>query len=567
MANSRGEMPHKGKLPSVEAIECAVLGEVLQSGRWEPKLKLDLFYHEKNKVVFVKLEGLFQTGLGVDLATALSQEWPIYPPNMMAWVAGLPMNSVAPEANWAKWLGALRGSRHQRRLYQWAKEVQSMVDLRDWEGLERLRKSPPVDDSDSGPTSGGVGGVPEAGEPEADVKSAVRTLTKRKQPGRVLADEVLRTDSRWKGTVWWDDFKKRRCIGDRAYADVDDQRISLWLSKVYRIDCPPEALSKVVAAIAADNVRDPLGEYLNGVAWDGTPRMDRWLVDGLGVEASPLVSTIGRRWLIQAVARALRPGCKADATLVLTGKQGAQKSSALRALIGPEFFSDSPILLGEVRGIQQAHSAWGHELSELSSLRGRAVEDVKAFLTTQSDTFIQMYGRQPVTWARRCFFCGTTNEDTFLGDPTGARRFWPVRVGAVDLDWIKLNRDQIWAEAVAAYRAGEIWHLDQVEEKEITEAREEFQREDLWETRIAKWLSIPEVKSRFSTELHDGRDYLTSDVILHDCLKLESHQLRDGMAERVGRILTKKLGFDRQRSRINKILIWWYPLPKNQDIT
>ena len=562
MANTTGGLPGKGKLPSVEEIERAVLGSVLQSGQWAPEVKLDMFYHEKNKVAFVKLEGLHQSGLGVDLATALSQEWPVWPPDMLAWVAGLPMASIAPEHNWAKWVAALKAARHQRRLYMWAKEVQSMVDLRDWEGLDRIRRSPPVDDSDSGPTSGTVGGVPEAGEPEPDVKKAVRTLSNRKQSGRVIADEVLRTDTRWTGAVWWDDFKKRRCIGERAYQDVDDQRISLWLAKVYRVDCPPESISKIVAAIAADNVRDPLGEYLNGVAWDGSPRLESWLVDGLGVEASPLVATIGRRWLIQAVARALRPGCKADATLVLTGKQGAQKSSALRALIGPEFFSDSPILLGEVRGIQQAHSAWGHELSELSSLRGRAVEDVKAFLTTQSDTFIQMYGRQPVTWARRCFFCGTTNEDTFLGDPTGARRFWPVRVGKVDLDWIKLNRDQIWAEAVVAYRAGEIWHLEQAEEEQITEAREEFQREDLWAGRIAKWLTIPEVKNRFAAELHDSGDHLTSDVVLSDCLKLEAHQLRDGMAERVGRILTKQVGLSRLRSRINGILVWWYPLTK-----
>ena len=165
-----------------------------------------------------------------------------------------------------------------------------------------------------------------------------------------------------------------------------------------------------------------------------------------------------------AVARALRPGCKADCALVLEGKQGAGKSSILRVLAGEDWFYD---------GLRDMHSKdasaglrgkWIIELPELSAMRRSDTEGVKAFLSRTEERYRPAYGRTEVVEPRRCVFAGTTNRNDYLTDDTGGRRFWPVVVGTVDLDALARDRAQLWAETVKLFRGGEHWWLDQTDE-------------------------------------------------------------------------------------------------------
>lgn len=240
---------------------------------------------------------------------------------------------------------------------------------------------------------------------------------------------------------------------------------------------------------------DPLTDYLQALKWDGTHRLDTWTGVYLGTERTPYASAIGRKFLIGAVARALQPGCKNDNMLVLEGPQGIGKSTAVRYLFGDRFFTDNLPDFHSKDSFQQLQGAWCIEVGELSALSKAEVKDVKQFLSRLVDKFRAPYERIPLSIPRRTVFVGTVNpEDVgYLRDPTGNRRFWPIEcsadpdLGVMPLRQILADRDQIWAEAVAAYKRGEEWHL---EEDDAAVARvEQDKRREMhpWEPVIAAW--------------------------------------------------------------------------------
>ena len=214
------------------------------------------------------------------------------------------------------------------------------------------------------------------------------------------------------------------------------------------------------------NEYHPVRDFLDGVRGLDTSGglLDRWLFEGMG--ADPMTEdqhlytrAVGRAWLISAVARVMRPGCKADAVLVFEGKQGIGKSTALKHLAGEDFFKDHIPDMHSKDASSGVKGFWIIELGELAGLSKSDVESQKAFLSRTEETYRPAYGRLEVRMPRQCVFAGSTNKTEYLRDETGGRRFWPVRCGKVDLAWIKANKDALWAEALAAYEAGEQWHL------------------------------------------------------------------------------------------------------------
>jgi predicted P-loop ATPase len=229
--------------------------------------------------------------------------------------------------------------------------------------------------------------------------------------------------------------------------------------------------------------------------------------------------------LIAAVRRARQPGCKFDYVVVLEGKQGTGKSSALRILAGVENFSDQPLLHLETRAQQEAiEGVWIFELSELAGLRRTEIETVKSFLSKTADNARPAYGRFRSDQPRRCIFVGTTNEFEYLRDSSGNRRFWPVRTGVIDLEALRRDRDQLWAEAAAAEAQGEGLTIGDDLYEAAIEQQEQRLVKDSWDDILAS------AKAEF-VDL-EGIERISSERLLTFYLRLSADKINDGTTKR-----------------------------------
>lgn len=288
---------------------------------------------------------------------------------------------------------------------------------------------------------------------------------------------IMENDSRLKGRYFYDSFKEHMTVcGDlpwialtdrvsTAWNDTDDSGLRSYIEKRYNIT----SISKISDAVALAMLncsRHPVREYLQGLAWDGTPRADTLFIDYLGAEDTEYVRTVTRKALIGAVARIMQPGCKHDHILVLVGPQGSRKSTTL-AKLGKSWFSDSLYTVQGKEAYEALQGFWIIEMGEMAATRKAELESIKQFVSKQTDSFRAAYARRTQERPRQCAFFGTTNDDEFLRDSTGNRRFWPVTVtekGRVTGDYITPELvDQVWAEVVVRYNAGEVWYLDDAE--------------------------------------------------------------------------------------------------------
>ena len=238
-------------------------------------------------------------------------------------------------------------------------------------------------------------------------------------------------------------------------------------------------------------------------------------------------------FLVGAVARIYEPGCKADYVAVFEGPQGVGKSRACAAL-GEKWFSDSlPDVTRDKDAAQHLRGKWIIEISELSALSRAEAEALKSFISRPVERYRPPYGREEVIEPRQCLFVGTTNRATYLGDDTGGRRFWPVKVGRVDVDALVSDRDQLFAEAVTAYRNGEQWWPDEAFERDHIRAEQEARFEaDAWEPEIEYFLA--------------SRSRVQVSEIAREALGIVTAKIGTAEQRRISRILTR-LGWTSDR--------------------
>lgn len=262
---------------------------------------------------------------------------------------------------------------------------------------------------------------------------------------------------------------------DKLFLDVpqgpwSDEHVTwltLWLLAQGFTYLRRSVVQDVVVAVAKAASFHPVREYLEGCrgAWDGKPRLDAWLTNYLAASnPGPYLAAVGSKFLIGAVARIVKPACQMDSMLVLEGGQGTGKSTAVR-ILGREWSRDVTGDLGGKDAAIHIQGVWIGEMSELSSIRRSDQEAIKGFVSRRIDHYRPPYGRNAVDRPRHTVFVATTNESEYLQDPTGARRFWPVECGVIDLAGLERDMDQLWGEAAQRYKDGEAWHLAGIEVK------------------------------------------------------------------------------------------------------
>ena len=247
---------------------------------------------------------------------------------------------------------------------------------------------------------------------------------------------------------------------DTQVTDGDDFQLRCWLSRTLGWHKIPCDLLPAISEVAAAKQWDPWKGYLENLKWDGQSRLITAAERLLGADGMPATQITFAWWLISAVARTFIPGCQADHMLVLEGPQGEGKTSFLRDLTMHEAFFTrlgASADLGSVRTIGKIHGPVIVEIAELDVIKKATVEAVKTFVDERHDRVQWLYARSQTDVARTCVFAGTSNDREYLRDVTGNRRFWPIECGKIDRAALLLEREQLWAEAVHAFKAGARW--------------------------------------------------------------------------------------------------------------
>jgi hypothetical protein len=292
-------------------------------------------------------------------------------------------------------------------------------------------------------------------------------------------------------------FKGSGFIYPRRIADPDKQRVARWVrDELGVVNVKPATALEALIDVAHESQHDALLGYLKSVpAVSSTDTIETVLIRCMGAEDSEYVRAVTKKWFIGLVARQFVPGCKVDNVLILVGKQGTAKSMFFQEIFPKEFqeqaFTDSMELkrLNKDDVIRLSRYACA-EIAELIGMSKADVEAVKMAITQRVGDERAAYARLAARYPRRAVFGGTTNREEFLRDPTGSRRFWPVRVTTdLDLSALRACRSQLWAEAVGAYQRGEQWHLTGAEEASANEIREGHQEEDALTEKVRSLLA------------------------------------------------------------------------------
>lgn len=283
-------------------------------------------------------------------------------------------------------------------------------------------------------------------------------------------------------------FRHRKVVNgsllDEQQGEISDDACAALrgiIIDTFNFDPRAENVRDAVTQLCLENTFHPIRQMLDSLAWDGIPRLDRWLTTYMGAEDTPLNGAVSRIMLIAAVRRVREPGVKFDTIVILEGRQGTGKSTALQILAGPDNHADNEILsLSPKEQMEAMEGVWIYELSEMSGLSKSEAEKTKAFASRQFDKARMSYGRFSERRGRQAIFIGTTNESKYLKDRTGNRRFLPVKTGAIDLEALRRDRDQLWAEAAQREAQGESIVLPQNLWAEAAAEQDERLEDDPW---------------------------------------------------------------------------------------
>jgi len=375
------------------------------------------------------------------------------------------------------------------------------------------------------------------------------------------AFEILTHHDDWYNVIAYDDFagvvvKTKKAPWSKDMAPQDDEvgdwtqndsrRAAAWLTQEYNCTFTSGVVEEAVQVVADRWHIHPIRDYLNELEWDKKPRIEKFLIEAAAAEDSPYVRAVTKNFFVAGAARIFRPGCKVDTMLILEGEQNIGKSTLFRILFGDTWFLDTLFTPGTKDAYQALRRRWGIEWSELDALSRTELSRVKAFVSSTTDSYRPSYGKSTIDFPRQCVFVGTVNPSGgYLNDPTGARRFWPVTVGRVDLKRVVEERDQLWAEAVFRYRRNEPWHFrDQKLIRAAAQEAEDRREREPWEHHFRKWLAEHQRTEKGVTT----EELLTKAVAMRKDLQDRAAQTKAGKVLRsIGWTVVKRGADDTRR--------------------
>lgn len=374
-----------------------------------------------------------------------------------------------------------------------------------------------------------------------DGKGRIEALLENVRPA-LLRPDVCGMDIRldaFRGELVYADVEhpgKWLAFKDHHYTELRLTLAGLGFKPVGR-----EMIRDVVLYVAEHQTVDTAQVWLEGLVWDGVPRVAGFYERYFGVEASPYTTAASRYIWTAMAGRVMDPGCQADMVPILTGAQGQGKTRGVRAMVPEDTFRELSFHQDEDARARLMRGALMVELGELSGLRSREIETIKAWITRSKEDWVPKYQEYAVTLQRRCVIQGTSNPTDLLDDPTGARRWLPMACGEVDVEAIARDRDQLWAEARVMHAAGGVeWRKAQALAEGV---HDDYRVTDTWEEAIERWLETPELDGT----LPGVEGFKTHDV-LTQALCFREHAVKRADETRAAKVL-RALGF---RNKVQK---------------
>lgn len=356
-------------------------------------------------------------------------------------------------------------------------------------------------------------------------------------------------------TLWFDVFHQNifttwRSDGGkpRVWTDNDDLELTyIFESKLGFSAIERKKITDAVNMISHRYMKHEIRDYLKELNWDQTPRVETFLHTYLGVENTKYSRDVSKNFLISMIARIFDPGCKVDNMLMIEGKQGIKKTTAIEALATKEKVLDTSEKLTSREFKRSIRGKWVIELAELESLNGCGPGAIKQLVSSSVDWDRNPYEVRGNDYRRECIFIGTTNTDNYLIDNTGARRFWPVRATKSDTDAIKRDRDQILAEALHLYNSGQTW-WEEPDGAEEEQSKRNFIRHDVVYESVQQYISDRSLL---------GHDFAQNGVKLSDVWKFVREDIGSSVQQSKIKSSLMVIGFERSSVKKDGYNLWY----------